>query len=77
MEGRILEVVVVCGNKDGQDQQGDSESDSIGGGLPMAEGCVKHDAGCVDHGEFVNQLPRICGRMSVANQSDSEGKLYT
>jgi hypothetical protein len=72
-----LEVVVICGYQDGQGQEGNAEDGSIGRGSPMAEGGVEHDTGGINHGELVDQLPWICGKMSAADQLHIEGEAYT
>ena len=56
MKTRILEVVVVCGDKGAQADQECSQRDAEFAGLVEGEAGVAHNAGCVDHGELVNQL---------------------
>lgn len=56
VEGRVLQVVVVAGDKGGEAEQEDAEQLGVEARLAVGEGGVEHQAGGVDHGELVDEL---------------------
>lgn len=62
VESRVLEVVVVGGDEDGQGdgEEAEQERDRVGAGV--REGGPEHEAGGVDHRELVDQLHRVFER---------------
>lgn len=56
MKGGILQVVVVKSYEDCKGDEGEGEVEAEESRARVGEGCVAHQAGCVDHGELVNEL---------------------
>ena len=59
MECRILQVVVVQRDEDGEREQGQGEQQREKASPGIREGSVAHQAGGVNHGELVDELHGI------------------
>lgn len=59
VEDWIFQVVVVARDEDGEGDEGKPEDERDGGLLVVRKCCVAHEAGGVDHGEFIDQLHGI------------------
>lgn len=55
----VLEVVVVQGDADAEEGEAAGETGFEPGGARVGEGGVAHEASCVDHVQFVDELPGI------------------
>ena len=63
MEDRVLQVVVVERDEDGEGDKRKSEIEAEEARARIGEGSVTHDTGSVNHGEFVDELHRVCEKI--------------
>ena len=76
MEDRIAKVVVVACDKDRQRHQEDSKADAECARLLVRKGCVEHEAGRVDHREFVDKLHGVCILLVKLRRSKSRALTF-
>ena len=62
MKSGILQVVVIKRDEDGEGEEDEGQREAEEAGARVGEGSVAHEAGGVDHGEFVDELHGILER---------------
>ena len=69
MKCRILQIVIVEGYEDCERDERESEIEAEEAGAGVGECSVTHQAGCIDHGEFVDELHAVCPRREWVSDS--------
>lgn len=74
LEGWILEVVIVERDEHRQGHECNAQQDTELLRLGPGKGCVDHEACCIYHGQFIDELHRICRAVHASRSVLSSGQ---